>query len=232
MLKSAMMPDALSHRGTPSRIAIGLALAASAGVMLWGLGTHCVAASEFARNAAPETLLMLDDRVAAQAAELAKGRAENDKLRENPSDTSEELSQFRATLAKLDIGLAARTTDEDEAHWRDTAAQIATNVAELKLRADALAAELAQVKAENAKLRESQSDTSEELSHIRASLANTDIGLAALRTTTEENEAHRRDTAAQIASNLAQLRDEMLHLRMAADDTPRSARCAPAWRTA
>jgi uncharacterized small protein (DUF1192 family) len=144
-----MTPDALPHRGTaaPFRVAIGLALAASAGVMLWGVGTHCVFASEFDRNAARETPMTLEDRVAA------------------------------------------------------------------------LTAELAQVKAENAKLRESQSDTSGELSHIRASLANAEIGLAALRTTTDENEAHRRDTAAQVASNYAQLKDETLHLRMAQDDT-------------
>jgi chromosome segregation ATPase len=82
-----------------------------------------------------------------------------------------------------------------------------------------LTAELAQVKAATTKLRESQGDTSEELSHIRASLANTEIGLAALRTTTGENEARGRDTAAQIESSLAQLKDETLHLRMAQDDT-------------
>jgi len=82
-----------------------------------------------------------------------------------------------------------------------------------------LTAGLAQVKAATAKLRESQGDTSEELSHIRASLANTEIGLAALRTTTGENEARGRDTAAQIESNLAQLKHETLRLRMAQDDT-------------
>ena len=162
MGKSAMTPDALPYRGTaaPLRVAIGLALAASAGVMLWGVGTHCVSASEFGGDAARETPMMtLEDRFAA------------------------------------------------------------------------LTAELAQVKAENAKLRESQNDTSEELSHIRASLANAEIGLAALRTTTDESEAHRRVTAAQIASNLAQLKDETLHLRMAQDDTATD-RCALVLRTA
>jgi len=41
MGKSAMTPDALPYRGTaaPFRVAVGLALAASAGVMLWGVGT-------------------------------------------------------------------------------------------------------------------------------------------------------------------------------------------------
>jgi septal ring factor EnvC (AmiA/AmiB activator) len=149
MAKSAMTPDALAYRATaaPFRVAIGLALAVSAGVMLWGVGTHCVSASEFAPDAARETPVMtIEDRVAA------------------------------------------------------------------------LMAELAQIKAENAKLRESQSDTSEELSRIRASLANAEIGIATLRTTTDENEAHRRDTAVQIASNLAQLKEDTLHLHMVQDD--------------
>ena len=149
-MRKSMTSDALPHRGTaaPFRVAIGLALAAGAGTMLWGVGTHSLAfASEFGRNAARETPMTLEDRVAA------------------------------------------------------------------------LTAELAQVKAETAKLRESQSDTSEELSHFRASLANAEIGLAALRTTTEGNEAHRRDTAAQVKAETAKLKDEMLHLRLAQDDT-------------
>jgi uncharacterized small protein (DUF1192 family) len=89
----------------------------------------------------------------------------------------------------------------------------------LEDRVAALTAELAQVKEGTARLRESQGDTSEELSHIRASLANAEIGLAALRTTTDENEARGRDTAAKIEQNLAQLKDMTLRLRMAQDDT-------------
>ena len=89
----------------------------------------------------------------------------------------------------------------------------------LEDRVAALTAELAEVKAENAKLRERQGDTSEELSHMRARLANAEIGLGALRTTIDEKEARRRDTAAQIQSNLAQLKDETLRLRGAQDDT-------------
>ena len=102
MGKSAMTPDALPYRGTvaPFRVAIGLALAASAGVMLWGVGTHCVSASEFGGDAARETPMMtLEDRVAALTAELAQVKAENAKLRESQSDTSEELSHIRASLA-------------------------------------------------------------------------------------------------------------------------------------
>jgi chromosome segregation ATPase len=89
----------------------------------------------------------------------------------------------------------------------------------LEDRVAALTEELAQLKAGTAKLRESQGNTSEELSHIRASLANAEIGLASLRTTTDENEARGRDTVAQIETNLAQLKDETLRLRMAQDDT-------------
>ena len=101
MRKSAMTPDALPHRGTaaPFRVAIGLALAASAGVMLWGVGTHCVFASEFDRNAARETPMTLEDRVAALTAELAQVKAETAKLRASQGDTSGELSHIRASLA-------------------------------------------------------------------------------------------------------------------------------------
>lgn len=66
---------------------------------------------------------------------------------------------------------------------------------------EALTAELAQMRAETATLRETQNDTSAELSHIRASVAEFEIGLLALRVSTAENEARRLETAAQIASN-------------------------------
>ena len=41
MRKPAMTPGAFPHRGTaaPFRVAVGLALAAGAGTMLWGVGT-------------------------------------------------------------------------------------------------------------------------------------------------------------------------------------------------
>src|SRR5215210_1082112 len=169
MRKSAMTPDALPHHGAaaPFRVAVGLAVAASGGVMLLGVGTQCVLASEFGRHAAAE----------------------------NRGSTRDPV------VAYLSVSVAGETpmTLED-------------SVA-------ALTAELAQVKAETAKLRESQSDAAKELSRFRASLVNTEIGLAELRTSTEENEAHRRETAAQLASNVAQLNIETLQLRMAQDDT-------------
>jgi chromosome segregation ATPase len=89
----------------------------------------------------------------------------------------------------------------------------------LEDRVTALTAELAQVKADTFKLRVGQGDAFEELSNVRASLANAEIGLASLRTTTNANEARGRDTVAQIESNLAQLKDMTLRLRMAQDDT-------------
>jgi chromosome segregation ATPase len=203
-----MTPDALPYRrsAAPFRVGIGLAIAASAGVMLWAVGTHCVSASEFSRDVARETPMTLKDRVVALTAELAQVKAENTKLRENQSDISEELAYIRASLANAEIGLGAlrTTTDEKEAHPRITAAEIASN--------------LDQIEADNTKLRKSQSDASEELSYIRASLANAEISLEALRTTIDENEAHRRVTAAEIASNLAQLKHETLQLRNTAPE--------------
>jgi uncharacterized small protein (DUF1192 family) len=174
-MRKSMTSDALPHRGTaaPFRVAIGLALAASASVMLWVVGTHCVSASEFGRNAAGENRGFTRYPVAY-------------------------LSVSASEFGRNAVGETPMTLED---------------------RVAALTAELAQVKAETAKLRESQSDTSEELSHFRASLANAEIGLAALRTTTEGNEAHRRDTAAQVKAETAKLKDEMLHLRLAQDDT-------------
>jgi len=177
MGKSAMTPDALPYRGTaaPFRVAVGLALAASAGVMLWGVGTHCVSASEFDRDAARETPMMtLEDRVAALTAELAQVKAQNAKLRESQSDTSVVLSHIRASLANAEIGLAAlrTTTDENEAYRRVTAAQIASN--------------LAQLKHETLHLRMAQDDTTTEIGSLRANVANSEIGVDSLRATTGE----------------------------------------------
>ena len=177
MRKPSMTPDAFPHRGTtaPFRVAIGLALAAGAGTMLWGVGTHGLAfASEFGRNTARETPMTLEDRVAALTAELAQVKAETAKLRESQGDTSEELSHMRASLANSEIGLAAlrTTTDENEARGRDTAAQIESN--------------LAQLKHETLRLRMAQDDTATELGSLRAGVANSEIGVDSLRASTGE----------------------------------------------
>jgi chromosome segregation ATPase len=174
MRRSEMRPDALPHRGaaTPLRVAIGLAVAASAGVMLWGVGTQSVLASEFGRNLAAENPMTLEDTVAELTAELAQVRAETAKLRENQSDAAKELSRFRASLVNAEIGLAElRTTaEESEAHRRHTAAQVASNVAQLKN--------------ETLHLRTAQADTAAEIGSLRAGLANTEIGADSLRATT------------------------------------------------
>ena len=175
MRKPAMTPGAFPHGGTaaPFRVAIGLALAAGAGTMLWGVGTHSLAfASEFGRNAALEAPMTLEDRVAALAAELAQVKAGTAKLRESQGDTSEELSQIRASLANAEIGLAAlrTTTGENEARGRDTAAQIE--------------ASLAQLKGETLHLRMAQDDTATEMGSLRAGVANSEIGVDWLRATT------------------------------------------------
>jgi chromosome segregation ATPase len=179
MRNPAMTPDAFPHRGTaaPFRVAIGLALAAGAGMMLWGIGTHSLSlsfASGLGRNAAPETPMTLEDRVAALTTELAQVKAETAKLREGQSGTSVELSHIRASLANAEIGLDAlrTTTDENEARQGDTAAQIASN--------------LAQLKDETLHLRLAQDETATEMGSLRAGVANSEIGVDSLRATTGE----------------------------------------------
>jgi len=162
-----MTPDAVPHRGTaaPFRAAIGLVLAASAGLMLWGVGTQSL-------SFASGTPMTLDDRVAALTAELAQVKAQTAKLRENQGDTSEELSHIRASLANAEIGLASlrTTTDENEVRRRDTAARIESNLALLK--------------DETLRLRMAQDDTATEIGSLRAGVANSEIGVDSLRATT------------------------------------------------
>ena len=169
MRKPATTPDAFPHRGAaaPFRVAIGLVLAAGAGMMVWSLGTPSV-------SFASKTPMTLEDRVAALTAELAQVKAGTAKLRESQGDTSEELSYIRASLANAEIGLAAlrTTTGENEARGRDTAAQIEAN--------------LAQLKGETLHLRLAQDDTATEMGSLRASVANSEIGVDSLRATTGE----------------------------------------------
>jgi hypothetical protein len=177
MRNPATTPGAFSHRGTtaPFRATIGLALAASAGITLWGLGTYNVSfASEFGRLIGRETPMALEDRVAALTAELAQVKAETARLREGQGDASEELSHIRASLANAEIGLDAlrTTTDENETRQRDTAAQIASN--------------LAQLKDETLQLRMAQNDIGAEMGSLRAGVANSEIGVDKLRATTGE----------------------------------------------
>lgn len=165
MRKSAMTPNVFPQRGTaaPFRVALGLALAASAGMMLWGVGSHSFAS---------ETTMTIEDRVAALTAELAQVKAATAKLRESQGDTSEELSHMRASLANAEIDLASlrTTTDGNEARQRDTAAQIESN--------------LAQLKDETLRLRVEQDDTATEIGSLRAGVANSEIGADSLRATT------------------------------------------------
>jgi chromosome segregation ATPase len=177
MRKPAMTPHALPQRGTaaPFRIAFGLALATTAGVMLWGLGTQNASfASELSRLIGRETPMTLEDRVAALTSELAQVKAETRRLRASQGDTSEELSHLRAGLANAEIGLDAlrTTTDENETRRRDAAAQIEQNIAQLK--------------DETLHLRMAQDDTAVELGSLRAGVANSEIGIGSLRASTGE----------------------------------------------
>jgi len=209
MRKPAMTPGALPHRGTaaPFRVAIGLALAAGAGTMLWGVGTHGLAfASEFGRNTARETPMTLEDRVADLTAVLAQVKAATAKLRESQGDASEELSYIRASLANTEIGLAAlrTTTGENEARGRDTAAQIEAN--------------LAQLKDGTLRLRMAQDDTATELGSLRAGVANSEIGVDLLRATTGEirQQIQRIEAAKDTTSSIAKSHKHQGHRKWVA----------------
>ena len=204
MRKSAGTSNAFSHRGTtaPFRVAIGVALAASAGVILWGGGIRNVSfANEVGRNAALETPVTLEDRVAALTSELAQVKAETARLRESQGDTSEELSHMRAGLANAEIGLdALRTaTDENEARGRDTAARIASN--------------LDQLKDETLRLRLAQDDTVTDLGSLRAGVANSEIGVDRLRATTGEirQQVQRIEAARDATSSIAGRHKHRVH---------------------
>jgi chromosome segregation ATPase len=200
MRKPEMTPDAFPHRGTaaPFRVAIGLALAAGAGTMLWGVGAHSL-------SFASETPMTLEDRVAALTAELAQVKAGTVKLRESQGDTSEELSHIRASLANAEIGLEAlrTTTDENEARGRDTAAQIESNLAQLK---------------ETLRLRMAQDDTATELGSLRAGVANSEIGVDSLRVTTGEirQQIERIEAARDATGSIARSHKHRGHKKWAA----------------
>ena len=201
MRKPATTPDAFPHRGAaaPFRVAIGLVLAAGAGMMVWSLGTPSV-------SFASKTPMTLEDRVDALTAELAQVKAGTAKLRESQGDTSEELSHIRASLANAEIGLAAlrTTTGENEARGRDTAAQIEAN--------------LAQLKGETLHLRLAQDDTATEMGSLRASVANSEIGVDSLRATTGEirQQIQRIEAARDTTSSIAKSHKHQGHRKWVA----------------
>src|SRR5882724_6788879 len=203
MRKTAMAPDTFPHRGTaaPFRVGIGLALAAGAGAMLWGVGAHSLSFMS-------ETPMTVEDRVADLTAELAQVKAATAKLRESQGDTSEELSHMRASLANSEIGLAAlrTTTDENEARGRDTAAQIESNLAQLKDETLRL------------RLRMAQDDTATELGSLRAGVANSEIGVDSLRATTGEirQQIQRIESARDATGSIARSRKHQGHKKWVA----------------
>jgi len=198
MRRTAMTPDAFPHRGTaaPFRVAIiiGLAIAAGASMTLWSIGTRSVSfASELGSNAAPETPMTLEDRVAVLTAELAQVKAETARLREGQSETSVEFSHIRASLANAEIGLDALRTsvDENKARQGDTVAQIAWN--------------LAQLKDQTLHLRMARDEIATEMGWLRAGVANSEIGVDSLRATTGEirKQIQRIEVARETTSSIA-----------------------------
>jgi chromosome segregation ATPase len=187
MREPAITPDAFSHRTAARfRVAIGLALAAGAGAMLWSNGNHSL-------FFASETPMTLEERVAALTTELDQVKAGTAQLRESQGNTFEELSHIRASLANAEIGLASlrTTTDENEARRRDTATQIEANLARLK--------------DETLRLRTAQDDTTTEMGSLRAGVANSEIGVDWLRATMGETrqQIERIELASEATGSIA-----------------------------
>lgn len=95
------------------------------------------------------------------------------------------------------LGLVLRDIDGLSSH----PVRAATNPAS-EDRLTRIDSELARLRAENSKLLDAQSDTSEELGHIRAVLANADIGIAQLRVSIDAGETRQRNAVAAINERL------------------------------
>ena len=193
-------PDVPPSSGAASlRIVMSLALAASAGVIWWSSGS--ATSFSFAHDGSPA----LETRVAALTSELHQLKVETAKLRDRQSDSSEDLSQIRASLTSAETGLAALriTTDENEARRRDTADRIESDIAMLKR--------------QTIRLREAHEDTATELNSLRASAATGEIGIEQLRTTTSEirQQIARIDTAREATSSIARAHKPYRVRRMA-----------------
>ena len=180
-MRKSMTSDALPHRGmaAPFRVAIGLALAASASVMLWVVGTHCVSASEFGRNAAEENRGFTRYPVAY-------------------------LSVSASEFGRNAVGETPMTLED---------------------RVAALTAELAQVKAETAKLKDemlhlrlAQDDTATDIGSLRAGVANSEIGVDSLRATTGElrQQIERIEAARDATGSIAKSRKHQGHKKWVA----------------
>ncbi|CAL76197.1 conserved hypothetical protein; putative signal peptide; putative membrane protein [Bradyrhizobium sp. ORS 278] len=188
MHKSTKTPDVPPKSGTASlRIAMSLALAASAGVIWWsGGGAQSLS---FSMERSPS----LETRVAALTSELNQLKTETARLRERQNDTSGELIQLRASLTSAETGLATLRTaaDESETRRRDVADRIESDIALLKRQA--------------IRLRTAQEDTSAELSGLRAAAATNEIGIDQLRSTTGEirQQVARIETARDATSSIS-----------------------------
>jgi len=83
----------------------------------------------------------------------------------------------------------------------------------LEDRLNELASEVAQLRGEAVSLRSAQSDTTTELSHIRAGLANAEIGLDSLRASVDGHEASRHDAEAGFDTELNRLKAQTASLQ-------------------
>jgi len=123
--------------------------------------------------------------------------------------------------AGLAVAAPARAESDSSLDWvvEDRLARLESELAQLKQQSNSLltvqggtSEELARLKQQSRSLLTMQSGTSEELGHIRAGLANAEIGLASLRASIDEN--GRQSTAA-----LGRRVDRLEHLVAGGDST-------------
>jgi chromosome segregation ATPase len=110
--------------------------------------------------------------------------------------------QQAVAIATLEDRLTLVLGEIDGLKWRQNRAATDPAVSDRLTRIDS---ELAKLHAASGKLAEAQSDTSEELGHVRAALANADIGIAQLRVSIDEGNARQRNAASDIKARMDRL---------------------------
>ncbi len=92
-------------------------------------------------------------------------------------------------------------------------------LSELRAQVATLASEVAALRQESTSLQAAQKDGSLQVDHIRADLADAQVGLASLRASIDDHEANRRSLDAALDSRLARLTQQAASLRAAQSDT-------------
>jgi hypothetical protein len=107
-----------------------------------------------------------------------------------------------AEIARLEGGVDVALREIARLKSRQTSVQTDPAVEDRLVQIDQ---SLARLKLESGKLLEAQGATSEELSHIRAALANADIGMEQLRVSIDETDLRQRKSAAEADVRIGRL---------------------------